>query len=257
MRRGSRALWWILGGAAALVATLLVIIIVSVHAALPIITGQTAPKSAGSVEVTLAAPAPASLGEPTALGSGIGALASEEWVRETAARTGIPERALAAYAGAELTLSTESPQCSLAWNTLAGIGSVESDHGRITGGQIDSDGVARPAIVGIALEGISTDAIADTDDGLLDGDTRWDRAVGPMQFIPSTWADYRADGSGDGVHDPHNIEDAALAAARYLCAAGNGSLAESSPWINAITAYNSDPAYIVRVSVAANEYAAL
>ena len=41
-----------------------------------------------------------------------------------------------------------------------------------------------------------------------------------MQFIPSTWALYGADGNGDGVADPFNIFDAAAAAAHYLCRAG-------------------------------------
>ena len=41
-----------------------------------------------------------------------------------------------------------------------------------------------------------------------------------MQFIPSTWMIYGADGNGDGIKDPFNIFDAALAAANYLCDAG-------------------------------------
>ena len=45
-----------------------------------------------------------------------------------------------------------------------------------------------------------------------------DRAVGPMQFLPASWARYGADGNGDGVRDPHQLDDAALAAAAYLCA---------------------------------------
>ena len=38
--------------------------------------------------------------------------------------------------------------------------------------------------------------------GRLDGDDTWDRAVGPMQFIPSTWAWSGRDGDGDGVAQP-------------------------------------------------------
>jgi hypothetical protein len=44
------------------------------------------------------------------------------------------------------------------------------------------------------------------------------RAVGPMQFIASTWRRVQVDGNGDGRGDPDNIYDAALGAAVYLCA---------------------------------------
>ncbi len=48
----------------------------------------------------------------------------------------------------------------------------------------------------------------------------WQRATGPLQFIPSTWERWGSDGDGDGVADPQDIDDAAYAAARYLCASG-------------------------------------
>lgn len=41
-------------------------------------------------------------------------------------------------------------------------------------------------------------------------------AIGPFQFLPSTWKAYGVDANGDGVADPWNVEDAAHAAARYL-----------------------------------------
>ena len=87
----------------------------------------------------------------------------------------------------------------------------------IQGGSIGDDGVADPAIIGIALDGSSTDAITDTDGGELDGDAEWDRAIGPMQFIPETWQALALDGNGDGVLDPQQIDDAALTAAAALC----------------------------------------
>ena len=44
-----------------------------------------------------------------------------------------------------------------------------------------------------------------------------------MQFIPSTWAVVGVDADGDGERNPQDIDDAALAAAVYLCS-GNEDL---------------------------------
>lgn len=41
-------------------------------------------------------------------------------------------------------------------------------------------------------------------------------ALGPFQFMPSTWWRYKQDGDGDGVRDPFNLQDAAQAAAFFL-----------------------------------------
>jgi hypothetical protein len=71
----------------------------------------------------------------------------------------------------------------LPWQVLAAIGQVESGHGRNTG----------PSTAG---------------------------ALGPMQFLPSTWAFSGVDGDGDGKADIMNAYDAVPAAALYLCRAG-------------------------------------
>ncbi|WP_449278389.1 lytic transglycosylase domain-containing protein [Leucobacter sp. GX24907] len=178
------------------------------------------------------------------------------WADETAEATGIPKRALQAYAGAALRVSEESPGCGIGWNTLAGIGYVESEHGTIDGGGIGPSGDTTPPIRGIALDGTSTERIADTDDGFYDDDSTWDRAVGPMQFIPSTWKEWNADGNGDGEADPQNIDDGSLAAARYLCEIG-GDLTQPDRWIAAVAAYNDTVEYNNRVAEAADHYAAL
>ena len=63
----------------------------------------------------------------------------------------------------------------------------------------------------------NTAGIRDTDAGQYDADAKYDRAVGPMQFIPSTWSVVGVDADGDGKRNPQDIDDAALATAVYLC----------------------------------------
>jgi len=178
-----------------------------------------------------------------------------DWATTTATRLGIPERAMLAYAGAALATAESQPGCGIAWNTLAAIGSVESGHGTIFGGTLGADGRATPPIVGPALTGTEFDAITDTDHGALDGDTHWDRAVGPLQFIPSTWERWGADGNGDGVADPQQIDDAALAAANYLCHRGRDLRVEAD-WVAAIGSYNGAASYLAKIVHAADTFAA-
>jgi len=88
--------------------------------------------------------------------------------------------------------------------------------------------------------------IKDTDDGKYDGDRTYDRAVGPMQFIPQTWTQYGEDANFDGDVDPQNLYDAAVASARYLCrAAGNMTTEEGQR--RAYFAYNHDDEYTQNV----------
>lgn len=182
--------------------------------------------------------------------------ADSAWVARIAAAAGIPPRAMAAYAGGALAMAEERPGCGIGWNTLAAIGFVESEHGTIDGNVLDDEGRARPGIVGIALDGSASDAIRDTDGGVLDGDAVWDRAVGPMQFIPETWALYARDGNGDGQADPQQIDDAVLSAADYLCEIG-GDLTRPDDWIAAVAAYNAHTDYNNRVADAATFYAGI
>ncbi|MDJ1114564.1 lytic transglycosylase domain-containing protein [Microbacterium dauci] len=181
--------------------------------------------------------------------------ADDAWVERVSADTGIPARALRAYAAADLALSDEQPECGIVWNTLAGIGSVESRHGSYGGATLEADGWVTPRIVGPALDGDGFAEIGDTDGGEWDGDTEWDRAVGPMQFIPETWRRWGADGNGDERRDPNHIDDAALAAARYLCA--SGPMTEAESWRDAIFSYNPLTRYVDDVAETATEYARL
>lgn len=178
-----------------------------------------------------------------------------DWLVRTAGQTGIPERALRAYVAAAATVSAVAPACGMGWNTLAAVGFVETAHGTYGGGTLTVEGLVSRPVVGPVLNGDGFAAIADTDAGTLDGDSRWDRAVGPMQFIPSTWQLVGRDGNGDGTADPFNIDDAALSAATYLCADGR-DLTTADGWTAAIYAYNQSDAYIRQVRDQAMAYAA-
>ena len=180
--------------------------------------------------------------------------ADDGWLAEAAAQTGIPERALRAYVAAAGAANQSSPGCGIGWNTVAAVGFVESHHGAYGGGILDSAGQASGPLVGPSLDGNGFAAIADTDAGAMDGDARWDRAVGPMQFIPSTWEIAGRDGNGDGTADPFNIDDAALSTASYLCARG-GDLTTAGGWTGAIYSYNQSDAYLVQVRDQATAYA--
>jgi membrane-bound lytic murein transglycosylase B len=195
--------------------------------------------------------------EPTAVsGSGVSPMPPVEpaWTVRTAAATGIPERALSAYANAHVAIAEEDPECGLDWATIAAIGAIESGHGSHAGAVLDEYGNVQPAIIGRALDGDGVARIADTDGGLFDGDVTWDRAVGPMQFIPSTWAKWASDANGDDMADPNQIDDAALATARYLCA--SGSMTSPEGWRAAVFSYNHDNDYVDKVARVATDYAA-
>ncbi|MEV3991759.1 lytic transglycosylase domain-containing protein [Streptomyces sp. NPDC049837] len=157
------------------------------------------------------------------------------------AEAGIPATVLAAYKQAEQYLKTNDPGCNLPWQLLAGIGKVES--GQARGGRVDANGTTFSPILGPVLNGVGFANISDTDDGAYDGDTTHDRAVGPMQFIPSTWASWGQDANGDGRKDPNNIYDAAQAAGMYLCA-NNRDLAVKADLDKAILSYNRSTEYL-------------
>lgn len=161
-----------------------------------------------------------------------------------ASEVGIPASVLAAYKQAEQRIAITNPGCNLPWQLLAAIGKVES--GQARGGRVDDAGTTLSPILGPVLNGVGFANISDTDNGAYDGDTTHDRAVGPMQFIPSTWATWGQDANGDGRDDPNNIYDAALAAGRYLCA-DDRDLSDKSNLDRAILSYNRSREYLATV----------
>ncbi|MGW7053009.1 lytic transglycosylase domain-containing protein [Streptomyces sp. NPDC054887] len=154
---------------------------------------------------------------------------------------GIPATVLAAYRRAEAAVGRTDPDCRLPWQLLAAIGRVES--GQARGGRVDARGTTLEPILGPVLNGDGFARITDTDGGAYDGNRVYDRAVGPMQFIPSTWALWGADGNGDGRRDPGNVYDAALAAGHYLCE-GERTLTVKADLDRAVLGYNHSGAYL-------------
>ena len=130
---------------------------------------------------------------------------------------GIPMMALSAYRNAEQMMAGADPGCGVSWNLLAGIGRIESGHAN--GGATDARGTAVRPIYGPTLDGTLPGNEVIVQSGAA-GRISYARAMGPMQFLPGTWARYASDGDGDGVADPQNVYDSTLAAARYLCSGG-------------------------------------
>jgi hypothetical protein len=138
----------------------------------------------------------------------------------SAARDGIPPRYLAAYRDA-------GTRYAVPWPVLAGIGAVETDHGRSTA------------------------------PGVHSGVNRYGCCAGPMQFNitdgpPSTWARYRVDANHDDTTDVYDPDDAINAAGNYLHALlerAHGDLRD------AILGYNHSPAYVNDVLAHARAYA--
>jgi hypothetical protein len=118
----------------------------------------------------------------------------------------------------ELYKASAARYCpGLSWTVLAAIGEVESGDGANVG----------PSSAG---------------------------ALGPMQFLPSTWQEWGTDGFGDtGTPNILNPYDAVPSAAEYLCAAGGAKPGQSL--YNAIFAYNHASWYVDEVLAIAREYA--
>jgi hypothetical protein len=147
---------------------------------------------------------------------------------------GIPVSVFSSYLRAADSLAVSAPSCRLTWPVLAGIGRVESNHAR--NGDVAPNGDMVHPIFGPPLNGSNGTATTRDQNG------NWVRAVGPMQFLPSTWVKWGADGNGDGRTDPENVFDASLAAGRYLCA-DSSLLSTSGGLHDALLRYNNSEKY--------------
>ncbi len=115
---------------------------------------------------------------------------------------GIPLATLDAYLRAEAMLAGERPECGLRWWMLAGIGRVESNHGRFAGTQLVANGDTAPHIVGIPLDGdVGVATITDSDAGHVGrrpgvGPCRRADAVHPEHVAPLRRRCQRGRGAG-------------------------------------------------------------
>jgi membrane-bound lytic murein transglycosylase B len=178
---------------------------------------------------------------------GTGATATPAaWVIPAGGGPTIPALTLRAYREAAAWAAGFDPDCRLPWPVLAGIGRIESNHGLFGGPatRFSAGGTVSPRITGPPLDGNGVARIPDSDGGRWDGDVTWDRAVGPMQFIPTTWGSLGRDGNGDRVADPNNLFDAAVSAAGYLCLSGDGDLGDPARMRQAIYSYNHSWPYV-------------
>ncbi|MDQ6642232.1 MAG: lytic transglycosylase domain-containing protein [Actinomycetota bacterium] len=165
-------------------------------------------------------------------------------VVDSASTSGIPSAALSAYQRASQIINAADKSCNIPWQLIAAIGRVESDHGRYGGNVLSAKGVSTPGVYGIELNGKNgTAAIQDTDGGRLDKDPVYDRAVGPMQFIPSTWSVVQVDANGDGKRNPQDINDASLATGVYLCS-GPENLGTRAGQEKSVFRYNHSQSYV-------------
>ncbi|AUN41617.1 lytic transglycosylase domain-containing protein [Tsukamurella tyrosinosolvens] len=151
---------------------------------------------------------------------------------------GIPGAAYAAYRGAADRMALEAPACGIEWNLVAAIGRIESGHA--DGGNVDAAGNTLTPIQGPVLDGsLAGNAVIRDGEGFA-------RALGPMQFLTTTWSLFGGDNSGDGKADVDNVRDAAYGAARYLCSSATGLQAEPAQRV-AVFAYNQSNSYVDNV----------
>ncbi len=166
------------------------------------------------------------------------------------AAAGIPQRLMTAYQNAAAHVTQNVPGCKgMRWQILAAIAQIESTGA--AGHAIAADGEITPHIIGPRLDGSgqggNTTPVYDTDHGVWDGDTVYDRAIGPFQLLPATFRQYGKRASGDAqAPDPFNADDAALTAATYLCGKGR-DLTDQGQLKAAIYSYNNSDAYVDEV----------
>lgn len=216
------------------------------------LTGRAAPRRPRRRKVGLVAAAITGTGTILAGVTilGVAAVSAQAPAAAGSEAAQIPPVVFGAYLAAETNAPTITDGCVVDWPVIAGIWKVESAHATYGGATITPDGQVTPPIYGPTLDGTTpgTKIIADTDGGVLDEDAKWDRAVGPAQFLPASWRSYGQDGNGDAAADPHNVYDAALATAAYLCGRTPGDYHDPQHLARAVRGYNHSAEYVAAVT---------
>ncbi|HZD64980.1 MAG TPA: hypothetical protein VE152_02650, partial [Acidimicrobiales bacterium] len=161
----------------------------------------------------------------------------------------MPTMVFDAYLTAAGEMGRVDPGCHLSWADLAAIGKIESDNAQYHGTRLAADGTAFPAILGPALDGTGGNgAYLVPANVSWDGSGPFERAVGPMQFLPTTWQALARvlPPLPRGVPpNPNNVYAAALGAGRYLClAAGPRGMTSLQGIKAAYFSYNHSVSYV-------------
>jgi len=164
----------------------------------------------------------------------------EAWASKTSLWLDIPLRAMTGYAKATVSLTKEIPGCHLSWVTLAAVGKVTSDHGRVNSGHLGANGVMDKPLGTVEVRDFYNKVVSTAN------------ASGPMQLSPALWAKYKTSASGTKP-DPQNIDDAALTTGRALCADGH-DLSQGQTWWGTVAELQSAPLFLHRTLATVNVY---
>jgi hypothetical protein len=164
--------------------------------------------------------------------------------------TGVPQNVAVSIEKGFSRLRSDHPECKIDGAMLAAVASNES-HGWWD--RVKDDGIMRPPLYGVSLDGsgkggnrtphINKLSQADKDRFGVTG--RYIKAVGPTQFLPSTWINVEKEHGAQ--LDPQSMIDSTLATGLYLCnRAGiqNDPLASDDSAAKAFRGYNNSGSYV-------------
>lgn len=171
--------------------------------------------------------------------------------------TGIPEIVLDAYRYAAAYLGQISPSCGISWPDIAAIGEMESGQATYGGTRLAANGDTYPPILGPPLDGSAGNALLVNPGVMFDGGGPFERAIGPMQMLPSSWESIAGALPAGLPDDPSNIFSAATGAALYLCnAAGQQGMNTIAGLESAYSSYNHSASYAAQGVMYAISYGA-
>lgn len=173
----------------------------------------------------------------------------------------IPSVVLAAYRYAAARMAVLAPACHLSWPDIAALGRIESGQAQVAGTRLAANGDSYPPVLGPPLDGTGGNGAYPLPATVTwDGAGPWERAVGPLQFLPTTWqrvARHLPPLPPGVPADPNNVYAAALGAGIYLCdAAGPAGMASLAGIKAAYFSYNHSAGYVREALANAVHYGA-